>query len=130
MDELDLHIGKRLKQRRLDLGFSRAELGKLLEFSQQQIREYESGLQSLRASTLHRISRKLQVEYSYFFLGFECGVVYNCDSSAVTDEEIGELIKIYRKINDPETRSMLRNLTKEVYKFNKIRKAYRLDDIQ
>jgi transcriptional regulator with XRE-family HTH domain len=130
MDELDLHIGKRLKQRRSELGFSRAELGKLLEFSQQQIREYERGLQSLKASTLHRISRKLQVEYSYFFLGFKCGVVYNCDSSAVTDEEIGKLIKIYRKIDDPETRSMLGNIAREVYRFSKIRKDYRLDDIQ
>jgi transcriptional regulator with XRE-family HTH domain len=103
-------------------------MGKLLELSQHQIREYESGLQSLKASTLHRISRKLQVEYSYFFLGFECGVVYNCDLSAVTDEEIGKLIRIYRKIDDAEVRSMLENIAREVYKFSQMRNACRLDD--
>ncbi|MDR2794411.1 MAG: helix-turn-helix domain-containing protein [Holosporaceae bacterium] len=128
MDKLDIHIGNRLKQRRLELGFSRAELSKRTGVSLRQIREYENGRQSLKVSVLHKICRELSVEYSCFFLDFKRDVIYNCSNNDITSDEIGKLTKIYREIDDTKIRLMLLNIAKEACKFSKNRYDCRLDD--
>jgi transcriptional regulator with XRE-family HTH domain len=124
-DALDIHIGQRLKQRRLELGFGQAELSKHLGLSVQQIRKYENGEQSISVSVLYMICDKLQVEYSYFFFGFSSGIIY--DDNAITSE-INELTRVYRKIDNAEARLMLRNIVKEIYKYSQNHNDYRLDD--
>jgi transcriptional regulator with XRE-family HTH domain len=130
MNELDIHIGQRLKQRRLELRFSQAELGKHLGLSLEQIRKYENGLQSMKVGVLYGICSKLQVEYSYFFFGLGNGVTYNCNNNKVSSDEIGKLIKIYREINDVKVRLMLMNIAKEICKFSKNCHNYMLDDVE
>lgn len=64
---VDVHVGKRLQQRRALLGMSQTALGKGLGITFQQVQKYERGANRLGASKLYEAARVLGVPVSYFF---------------------------------------------------------------
>lgn len=64
---IDVHVGKRLQQRRALLGMSQTVLGKALGITFQQIQKYERGANRLGASKLYELARVLRVPVSFFF---------------------------------------------------------------
>ena len=67
----DVHIGRRLRERRMALGMSQAELAEGLGISFQQVQKYESGANRISGSRLWDIASILQTPVSYFFEGLE-----------------------------------------------------------
>lgn len=65
--QIDQQIGRRIKQRRVDLGLSQTELAKALGMSFQQVQKYESGKSQIAACLLLEISRHLCVPITHFF---------------------------------------------------------------
>ena len=63
----DIHLGQRMRARRLMLGMSQTELGAAIGVTFQQIQKYEAGANRVRASDLDRIATRLAVPISYFF---------------------------------------------------------------
>lgn len=53
------------------MGISQPALGELLNLAFQQIQKYESGANRISASTLHQMSRVLEVPITYFFEDIE-----------------------------------------------------------
>ena len=68
---IDLHVGKRLRQRRRLLGLTQQKLAEAVDIRFQQIQKYESGANRISASRLWSLSRALDVPVSYFFEGLE-----------------------------------------------------------
>src|SRR4051794_7523703 len=66
-NEIDAHVGSRLRLRRLLLGISQEKLGGALGLTFQQIQKYERGANRVGASRLFDLSRALDVPISYFF---------------------------------------------------------------
>lgn len=66
-NEIDNHIGQRLKFRRLLMGKTLDDVGKIVGVSFQQIQKYERGQNSVSCSKLFYLSQALKVEPSYFF---------------------------------------------------------------
>jgi transcriptional regulator with XRE-family HTH domain len=66
---IDIHVGKRLRMRRLMLDMSQETLAEALGLTFQQVQKYEKGSNRVGASRLHRISEVLQVPVSFFFEG-------------------------------------------------------------
>ena len=66
-DPIDIHVGQRIKARRVGLRISQSEIGKALEVTFQQIQKYENGANRVGASNLYKMSKALNVEVSYFF---------------------------------------------------------------
>ena len=66
-DPIDIHVGQRLKARRVGLRISQSEIGKALGVTFQQIQKYENGANRIGASNLYRLAKALDVEVSYFF---------------------------------------------------------------
>ena len=64
MKQIDVVLGKKIKQRRTQLGLSQAELGELLQLSAQQIQRYESGENTISVSKLIPLARCLNLEAS------------------------------------------------------------------
>jgi len=64
---IDVHVGGRVKMRRLMLGMSQETLGEHLGVSFQQIQKYEKGRNRIGASRLQHIARVLAVPVSFFF---------------------------------------------------------------
>lgn len=110
MDEapltIDIFIGRRVRDRRIELGLSQEELGTLVGKSAKQLSKYERGEHRVYAGTLFQISNHLSVPMAYFFEG----------NHPPLDEEYArellELIKTYKGIPDPAARKRLRDLAK------------------
>ena len=65
----DIHVGSRVRLRRMMLGMSQEKLGESLGITFQQIQKYEKGTNRIGASRLQHIARVLSMQVSYFFEG-------------------------------------------------------------
>ncbi|HUZ11304.1 MAG TPA: helix-turn-helix transcriptional regulator [Caulobacteraceae bacterium] len=68
-DDIDLHLGKRLRRRRRLLGLTQQQLASACGVRFQQIQKYECGANRISAARLWRIAEALDVEVGYFFEG-------------------------------------------------------------
>src|SRR3712207_3922396 len=66
-NEIDAHVGSRLRLRRLLLGVSQERLGDALGLTFQQIQKYERGANRIGASRLYDLARAFDVPIGYFF---------------------------------------------------------------
>jgi transcriptional regulator with XRE-family HTH domain len=64
---IDIHVGSRVRLRRMMLGMSQERLGESLGITFQQIQKYEKGTNRIGASRLQHIARVLSVPVSFFF---------------------------------------------------------------
>lgn len=64
---VDIHVGSRLRLRRMMLGLSQSRLGEGVGLTFQQIQKYERGANRMGASRLYELARVLDVPISYFF---------------------------------------------------------------
>ena len=64
---VDVYVGARMKQRRIEHGMSQEKLGKMLNLTFQQVQKYERGANRVGASRLFELSQALEVPVGYFF---------------------------------------------------------------
>jgi transcriptional regulator with XRE-family HTH domain len=67
--EVDLHVGRRIRQRRKAVGVTQEGLAGALGLTFQQVQKYERGANRVSASKLYQIAATLQAPVSYFFDG-------------------------------------------------------------
>ena len=66
---VDVHVGRRIAEKRLALGYNQSDLGRALNLTFQQIQKYEKGTNRVSASKLWLISQFFKVDLAYFFDG-------------------------------------------------------------
>jgi transcriptional regulator with XRE-family HTH domain len=66
---IDVHVGGRVRMRRIEVDMSQQVLGGHIGLTFQQIQKYEKGMNRIGASRLQQIGRVLEVPASYFFEG-------------------------------------------------------------
>jgi transcriptional regulator with XRE-family HTH domain len=66
-NDIDLHLGKRLRRRRRLLGMTQQQLATAVGVRFQQIQKYECGANRISAARLWQLSEALDVPVSYFF---------------------------------------------------------------
>ena len=64
---IDLHVGSRVRMRRMLLGLSQEKLGEALGVTFQQVQKYEKGMNRIGASRLQDMAKILDVPPSFFF---------------------------------------------------------------
>ena len=64
---VDIHVGQRLRLRRMLLGMSQEKLGTAVGLTFQQIQKYERGSNRIGSSRLFEFAKVLDVPVSYFF---------------------------------------------------------------
>lgn len=67
---VDIHVGQRIRQRRVLLGISQEKLAETMGMTFQQVQKYERGKNRVSASRLYQLSHILDVNISYFFDNF------------------------------------------------------------
>ena len=70
---VDRHVGRRVCEKRISLGYNQSDLGRALGLTFQQIQKYEKGANRISASKLWDIARFFKVEIGYFFQGLTQG---------------------------------------------------------
>ena len=69
--DIDRHIGARLRQRRVMNGLTQQQMADLIGVTYQQAHKYESGVNRIAAGRLYIIAQVLGVDVGYFYEGLE-----------------------------------------------------------
>ena len=72
-EDIDRHVGARLRARRIALGLSQQQVADLVGITYQQAHKYETGANRVSAGRLHQLARALGVDVGYFFEGLGSG---------------------------------------------------------
>jgi transcriptional regulator with XRE-family HTH domain len=112
---IDVHVGKRIRMRRLLLGMNQETLANALEVSYQQVQKYEHGANRVSASRLSATADILGVPISFFFEGFAPGTP---EETALRERleqpETIELVRLYYAIPDATVRQQFLEMVKAV----------------
>ncbi len=114
---IDVHVGNRIRMRRLLLGMNQETLANALGLTFQQVQKYEGGANRVSASRLSAMAEILSVPISYFFGDLRQD---NAEISAEDQRwreylqrpETIEFIRLYYAIQDPRTRQKFLEMTK------------------
>lgn len=68
-NNVDLHLGKRLRRRRRLLGLTQQQVANAVGIRFQQVQKYECGANRISAARLWDLSEALEVPVSYFYDG-------------------------------------------------------------
>jgi transcriptional regulator with XRE-family HTH domain len=69
--DVDRHVGARVRERRIMLGLTQQQLADLIGVTYQQAHKYERGINRVSAGRLYEIAQVLSVPVSYFFDGLQ-----------------------------------------------------------
>ena len=106
-DPVDIHVGARVRERRLSIGMSQTKLGEYLRLTFQQIQKDERGTNRLSASKLWALSNLFEVPIEWFFDGL--GELNQEREDVMTRPEARQLAKYYSAC-PASTRDRLRAL--------------------
>ncbi|MCC7305164.1 MAG: helix-turn-helix transcriptional regulator [Alphaproteobacteria bacterium] len=124
-NQVDVHVGQRLRIRRSLLGLSQEKLAEAIGLTFQQVQKYERGLNRISAGRLFQFSKILDVPVTYFFeqfgntpenQNFLQGLADHeqqefLPTDLLQSKETLDLVRSYYNIEDQETR---RNINKFV----------------
>ncbi len=127
---VDIHVGSRVKFRRMLLGLSQERLGERLGLTFQQVQKYEKGVNRIGASRLFELSRVLGVSVSFFYdeapehmaqplemgsvQGFAEMPAESYASDFLSSREGLELNKAFARISDPKVRRTIVDLVRSL----------------
>ena len=66
-DNFNIHLGKKLRMRRLSLGLTQTKVAQAINVTFQQIQKYEKGTNGVNSNRLMQLSQFLKVPIIYFF---------------------------------------------------------------
>ena len=69
-ENFNLHLGKKLRMRRLSLGLTQTKVAEAINVTFQQIQKYEKGTNGVSSNRLMQLSNYLKVPITYFFFFF------------------------------------------------------------
>jgi transcriptional regulator with XRE-family HTH domain len=69
--DIDRHVGARVRERRIMLGLTQQQLADLIGVTYQQAHKYERGINRVSAGRLYEIAQVLSVPIGYFFEGLD-----------------------------------------------------------
>jgi len=123
---IDIHVGSRLRMRRMLVGMSQEKLGEHLDLTFQQVQKYEKGSNRISASRLFDMSRILDVPVQFFFDDIHgvgagstsSGFAESGGSFQMTDflssSDGAQLIRAFTEIKSAEVRRKVIDLVKSI----------------
>jgi transcriptional regulator with XRE-family HTH domain len=131
---VDVHVGRRLRLRRIMVGMSQEQLAEAIGVTFQQIQKYERGANRISASRLWDLSVMLNCPVSFFYKEMDddvaCAsprnisrgsfnetapeVVPQTESDVVVNRETLNLLRAYHSIRDVHVRRRICDLTKSL----------------
>ncbi|WP_085936227.1 helix-turn-helix domain-containing protein [Enhydrobacter aerosaccus] len=130
LHSVDIHVGARIRQRRVLLGLTQTKLAKSVGVTFQQIQKYESASNRIGASRLFEVAQVLDVPISYFFGDLPVSGRVSMTASrhgqrqaAISAEykrdpsinlEASELAKAYGNIREAQIRKCIRELIRAI----------------
>ena len=126
---LDVHVGKRIRMRRSLLGVSQEKLAEAVGITFQQIQKYERGVNRVSASRLFHIGEVLDAPVSYFYAEYggpksryASGGLSDGDQEAFAaggddllyNKETADLLRAFYSLEDESKRKELLKIIKSM----------------
>ena len=120
---VDIHVGKRVRQRRKMMGITQEKLGETLGLTFQQVQKYERGTNRISASKLFEMAVFLKVPVSYFYEDMiahpsQPRVMESGDSTFehehLTSRESRELLLAYYRLPSDKVRRRVMELVRSL----------------
>jgi transcriptional regulator with XRE-family HTH domain len=102
--DVDRHVGARMRERRLMLGLTQHQLAELIGVKYQQAHKYEKGINRVAAGRLYYVAQALRVEVSYFFEGLQTADRF---VPSPRQRMLLDLARNYLNIPDPRHRAAI-----------------------
>ncbi len=122
---IDIHVGSRVRLRRMLLSMSQEKLGDQMGLTFQQIQKYEKGTNRIGASRLHHISQILEVPVQFFFDDAPMAASQAAGMGGMSEPKMEnfvyefistrdglELIRAFVSIHDPRVRKRIVDLVR------------------
>lgn len=111
-NEIDYHIGKRLRRRRRLLGLTQQQLAESVGIRFQQIQKYECGANRVSASRLFELSQSLDVPAQYFYEGLIPDDATDDDrdfmaADVLSQKETMDLVRAYYRLGERPRKRLL-----------------------
>jgi transcriptional regulator with XRE-family HTH domain len=107
--DIDRHVGARVRERRIMLGLTQQQLADLIGVTYQQAHKYERAINRISAGRLFEIAQVLGVPVSYFF----AGLAQDGDRSATPRERMClELARNFAQIPNERHQEALSQLAR------------------
>ena len=110
-ENFNIHLGKKLKLRRLTLGLTQTKVAKAINVTFQQIQKYEKGTNGVSSIRLLQLSNFLKVPINYFFEDF-AEYLINVEKSSEVPMNLNYnfLVKLYAELNNEQKLKFNKNL--------------------
>ena len=115
-NDIDLHLGRRLRRRRRLLGLTQQQLASAVGIRFQQIQKYECGANRISAARLWQLSEALEIPIGYFYDGINEAQARKEREPIVAEARSGEvmarketmdLIRAYYQLGERPRRRLL-----------------------
>ena len=106
---VDRHVGRRVSEKRIGLGYNQSDLGRALGLTFQQIQKYERGVNRVSAARLLQIASVLKSTGAALLGELETA---EGDELALAAPGVAELLAAFRGIKDAAQRDALLTVAK------------------
>ena len=110
-ENFNIHLGKKLRMRRLSLGLTQTKVAQAINVTFQQIQKYEKGTNGVSSNRLMQLSQFLKVPISYFFEDYSEYLI-NADKIKEGHMNVNYnfLVKVYSELTSDQKIKFSKNL--------------------
>ena len=102
-ENFNIHLGKKLRMRRLSLGLTQTKVAQAINVTFQQIQKYEKGTNGVSSIRLLQLANYLKVPVNYFFEDFpEYLINLEKTQEGHMNLNYNFLVKIYSELNNDQ----------------------------
>ena len=105
----NIHLGKKLRMRRLSLGLTQTKVANAIHVTFQQIQKYEKGTNGVSSSRLMQLSNFLKVPITYFYEDY-ADSQKTADSDSTEDLNYSFLIKTFGRLSENQKSKIIQIL--------------------
>jgi len=110
-ENFNIHLGKKLRMRRLSLGLTQTKVAQAINVTFQQIQKYEKGTNGVSSIRLLQLSNYLKVPINYFFEDFSEYLI-NLEKSKEGHMNVNYnfLVKVYSELTQDQKIKFTKNI--------------------
>jgi transcriptional regulator with XRE-family HTH domain len=109
-ENFNIHLGKKLRMRRLALGLTQTKVAQAINVTFQQIQKYEKGTNGVSSSRLMQLSQFLKVSITYFYEEYKDYKDFNSGTDTTEDLNYSFLTKTFSALSKNEKEKILKVL--------------------
>ena len=110
-ENFNIHLGKKLRMRRLSLGLTQTKVAEAINVTFQQIQKYEKGTNGVSSNRLMQLSNYLKVPINYFFEDFsEYAINLEKSKEGHMNVNYNFLVKLYSELTEEQKIKFSKNL--------------------